>query len=308
MPSSFALVTRTTVPVEQLFDVSLSVDEHVASMDQSGEQAIGGVVSGTIGLNETVTWRARHFGIWFTMTSRITSLERPHQFVDEQVRGPFRSFHHEHSFSWDGETTVMVDTLTIRSPVFGRLAERVVLVPYLRRLIRRRNHHLLTTLDAAPGTDPQLAAWPHDESIPFRRSEVSALIGHGDEFWQRATHDVLRWKVKTRSGFTVDDSRNVSPGTEFVITARVAGVTVREPVHVATVIEDATRVGFSYRTLPGHPVTGEEAFIVHRHGNDVFLTIRSLTAPTAEQPWRALYPLLRIAQVVARRRYLRALR
>ena len=153
MASSFTLVTRANAPVEQLFDVSLSIDEHVASMDRSGEQAVGGVVSGSIGLGETVTWRARHFGIWFTMTSRITSLERPHRFVDEQVRGPFRSFRHEHSFAPDAAATVMVDTLTIASPIFGRLAERLVLVPYLRRLIRRRNAYLLAALDATAGAD-----------------------------------------------------------------------------------------------------------------------------------------------------------
>ena len=308
MASSFTVVTRAAVPVEELFDVSLSIDEHVASMDQSGEQAIGGVTGGAIGLGEMVTWRARHLGIWFTMTSQITSLERPDRFVDEQVRGPFRSFHHEHTFTRDGEGTVMVDTLTIGSPIFGRLAERVILVPYLRRLIRQRNHHLLTTLDAAPGTDPQLPTWRVSESSPFRRFEATALIGHGDDVWERASRDVLRWKVKTRSGFTVEDAPRVVPDAELTITARVAGVTIREPVQVEFVIEEATRVGFSYRTLAGHPVTGEEAFIVHRNGDDVFLTIRSLTAPAAKQPWRALYPVLRVAQSVARRRYLRALR
>jgi uncharacterized protein (UPF0548 family) len=81
--------------------------------------------------------------------------------------------------------------------------------------------------------------------------------------------------VKTRSGFSVDDSRAVSSGTELTITARVAGVRVREPAQVAAVVQTANRVGFSYRTRPGHPVTGEEAFIVHREDNDVFLTIRS---------------------------------
>ncbi|GAA1517306.1 uncharacterized protein (UPF0548 family)/ligand-binding SRPBCC domain-containing protein [Agromyces terreus] len=307
MASSFSLVTRTTVPAQRLFDVCLSIDEHVASMDQSGEQAVGGVTTGTIGLDETVTWRARHFGIWFTMTSRITALERPDRFVDEQVRGPFRSFHHEHSFTRDGETTVMVDTLTLASPVFGRLAERLVLVPYLRRLIRRRNHHLLEALGAARGTDPGSPSWADDPSSPFRRSEASALIGRGDEVWRRASRDVLRWAVKTRSGFTVDDARPVTRGAESTVTARVVGVTVREPVQVVDVVETSSRVGFSYRTLPGHPVDGEEAFIVHRDGDDVFLTVRSLTAPAPGGPWRALYPALRIAQIVARRRYLRAL-
>jgi len=144
--SSFSIVTRADAPVELLFDACLSIDAHVASMERSGERAIGGVTSGSIGLDETVTWRARHFGIWFTMTSRITSLDRPRRFVDEQVRGPFRSFHHEHAFAADGRGSVMVDTLTIASPVFGRLAERVVLVPYLRRLIAQRNRHVVESL------------------------------------------------------------------------------------------------------------------------------------------------------------------
>ena len=50
--------------------------------------------------------------------------------------------------------------------------------------------------------------------------------------------------------------------------------------------------------------------VIHRSttDGDIVLTVRSLTRPALQQPWRALYPLLRIAQVVARRRYLRALR
>jgi uncharacterized protein (UPF0548 family) len=71
--------------------------------------------------------------------------------------------------------------------------------------------------------------------------------------------------------------------------------------------DDGARVGFCYRALSGHPVAGEEAFIVHREGDDVVLTVRSVTRPAADQPWRALFPVLRIAQRIAQRRYLRAL-
>jgi hypothetical protein len=42
----------------------------------------------------------------------------------------------------------MTDTLTLASPVFGALAERLILVPYLRRLIVERNRHLVDALDA----------------------------------------------------------------------------------------------------------------------------------------------------------------
>lgn len=67
-------------------------------MSDSNERAIDGVTTGHIGLGESVTWRARHFGTPFTMTSRVIELDRPRRFVDEQMRGPFRSFQHEHLF------------------------------------------------------------------------------------------------------------------------------------------------------------------------------------------------------------------
>ncbi|NLP84749.1 SRPBCC family protein [Microbacterium sp. CFH 90308] len=146
MPSVFRLVTHAQASPEVLFDASLSIDAHVDSMAGARERAIAGVTSGLIGLGETVTWRARHFGVWFTMTSRVSELERPHRFVDEQVRGPFRVFRHVHEFEEDAAGTRMTDEITVGSPVLGALVERLVLVPYLRRLIRRRNDHLAESL------------------------------------------------------------------------------------------------------------------------------------------------------------------
>ncbi|MGC5172040.1 SRPBCC family protein [Microbacterium sp. DT81.1] len=149
MPSTFTVVTRTPHPIERLFDVSLSIDETSRSMGRSGARPVAGVTSGSIALGQTVTWRGRHFGLWFTHTSRITELDRPHSFTDEQVRGAFKSFHHRHLFRRDADETVMIDVVTLASPVFGFLAEAIVLVPYFRRLIRRRNRHLLAVLDGA---------------------------------------------------------------------------------------------------------------------------------------------------------------
>ena len=90
--------------------------------------------------------------------------------------------------------------------------------------------------------------------------------------------------------------------------AHAFGLSVREPVEVVAVVQQPDRVGFAYRTLPGHPVSGEEAFIAHRAGDAVVLTIRSLTRPGDRPRWRAAYAGLLIAQQVARRRYLRSLR
>lgn len=115
------------------------------------ERAIGGVTAGSIGLGETVTWRAWHFGVPWTMTSAITELEEGVRFVDEQMRGPFRRFRHVHVFEPHGAGSRMIDQIELASPVLGAIAERLVLVPYLRRLIRRRNAHLLRQLSASGG-------------------------------------------------------------------------------------------------------------------------------------------------------------
>lgn len=81
------------------------------------------------------------------MTSRITELEAPSRFVDQQVKRQFKTFHHLHEFYEQGQETVMVYTITLASPIGGRLAERLILVPYVRRLIRTRNEYLLAALD-----------------------------------------------------------------------------------------------------------------------------------------------------------------
>lgn len=146
MTSSFEIVTRAAVSAEALFDASRDIGAHVASMRGTGERAIDGVTSGLIGLDETVTWRAWHFGIPFRMTSQVTALDRPLRFVDEQVSGPFRTFRHEHLYVERDGMTIMTDRVTLASPVLGRLAERLVLVPYLRRLLTRRAEHLVTSV------------------------------------------------------------------------------------------------------------------------------------------------------------------
>jgi ligand-binding SRPBCC domain-containing protein len=147
VPASFTLRTEAPVPVEALFDACLHIGLHADSMAGTRERAVAGTTSGRIALGESVTWRAWHFGVRWRMTSRITALERPRSFVDEQERGPFRLFRHEHRFaSSPGEGTVMLDIVTLASPVGGRTVERLVLVPYLRRLIRARNAHLVAVL------------------------------------------------------------------------------------------------------------------------------------------------------------------
>ena len=152
MPS-LELLTDIRAPIEACFDLSLSVDAHAASMGASGERAVAGVTSGRMSLGDTVTWKARHFGLPFLLTSTISAYERPVRFVDEQVRGPFVRWHHEHLFEADPNGgTRMIDRIDFRSPAgpLGVLVDRVFLEGYMRGLIERRNTYLRNTLEALP--------------------------------------------------------------------------------------------------------------------------------------------------------------
>ncbi|MEV4706532.1 SRPBCC family protein [Actinoplanes sp. NPDC049316] len=142
----FELVTPVPARPEDVFDLSLDVGAHTASMSRSGERIVGGVRTGRMSLGDTVTWSARHFGVPWRMTSGITALDRPVRFVDEQVRGPFRHWRHEHEFTWDAAAgvTEMRDVISFSAPfgIVGRVIERLVLRCYMERLIAERNAHL----------------------------------------------------------------------------------------------------------------------------------------------------------------------
>ena len=144
MAVSFECSTTSTLAPERLFDLARDVTAHTRSMSASRETAVAGVRSGLIGLGESVTWRAWHFGLPLRMTSRITAMTAPLSFTDEQTRGPFRFFTHEHLFQPHGTGTVMIDRVSFAAPlgILGRIVERLVLSAYLRRLIEQRNTFL----------------------------------------------------------------------------------------------------------------------------------------------------------------------
>jgi ligand-binding SRPBCC domain-containing protein len=135
------LETRIAASIERVFDLARDIGLHERSMAATGERAIGGQKAGAIDLGETVTWRARHFGLWWTLTSKITEVHAPATFVDVQVEGPFRTFRHRHTFSAVADGTLMVDEWEHEAPFgpLGWLADRLVLASYMRRLLEIRN-------------------------------------------------------------------------------------------------------------------------------------------------------------------------
>lgn len=136
------LETRIAAPAERAFDLARDIDVHQRSMARSRERAIAGRTSGLIGPGETVTWQVRQFGLPWLLTSRVTEFDRPRSFVDEQVRGPFRRFRHEHRFEpLAGGATLMIDEWEHEAPfgLLGRVFDAFVLKRRLRNLLRERN-------------------------------------------------------------------------------------------------------------------------------------------------------------------------
>jgi hypothetical protein len=81
------LTTEINSTLEICFDLSRSIDLHKISTSKTNEEAIEGKTKGLINLNETVTWKATHFGVRQKLTSKITAFDRPYYFVDEQTKG-----------------------------------------------------------------------------------------------------------------------------------------------------------------------------------------------------------------------------
>lgn len=144
MPVVIEVTTDVAAPPSVVFDLELDVDVHAASMAGSDERAGTSSGSRRLQAGDEVTFDARHLGVRWRMTSRITAYERPHRFVDEQVRGPFAVLHHEHRFEPRAGGTRMTDRMTVALPGGppGALLTRCLAGPYLRRLLLRRAQHV----------------------------------------------------------------------------------------------------------------------------------------------------------------------
>ncbi len=135
------ITTKIKAPIPVIFDLSRSIDFHQEAASKTKEKAIAGRTSGLIGLGETVTWEAVHFGIKQQLTTKITAMNAPHSFTDEMVKGIFKSIKHEHLFTEVNGVTSMVDHFHFESPfgILGKLFNAVILKNYMKRFLGERN-------------------------------------------------------------------------------------------------------------------------------------------------------------------------
>ncbi|RFS13468.1 SRPBCC family protein [Emticicia sp. C21] len=140
MPT-ITLETLIHAPAEICYDLSLSVDLHQLSTAKTKEHIVDGVREGVMKLGESVTWRAKHFGIWQELTTKITEARKPEYFVDEMQKGAFKSLRHKHHFLPTSEGTLMKDLFMFESPlgILGKIVDKLVLENYMKVFLTERN-------------------------------------------------------------------------------------------------------------------------------------------------------------------------
>ena len=138
------LITKIKAPIETVFNNSRNITIHIETARKTNEKAIAGVTSRLININETVTWRGKHFGIFLQHQSKITEMQFPNHFTDEMLKGCFKTFKHEHIFIHENGTTIMEDKLMYETPfgIFGKLFDKIVLEKHLTDFLLERNQIL----------------------------------------------------------------------------------------------------------------------------------------------------------------------
>lgn len=110
-------------------------------MSHYKEEAVAGTRMGLIEKEETVTWRAKHFFKNRLLRVKITEMEKPLMFTDEQVQGDFKMMKHEHHFKPCENGTLLIDLFHFETPygIIGKWFNSLFLTNYLKKLLEQRN-------------------------------------------------------------------------------------------------------------------------------------------------------------------------
>ncbi|GAA2699614.1 DUF1990 family protein [Nonomuraea recticatena] len=79
--------------------------------------------------------------------------------------------------------------------------------------------------------------------------------------FEEAAEALMTWQVQHRLGMRpLPSAPRVAPGVKVTVHLAV----LKAPCGIVWVIEEQDRAGWAYGTLPGHPESGEESFLLER--------------------------------------------
>jgi uncharacterized protein (UPF0548 family) len=147
-----------------------------------------------------------------------------------------------------------------------------------------------------------------DETLPsgYHHVRMSERIGDVTAF-DRAVLGLRTWAVQEGAGMKVFPGEPVEPNATIIAVTSIGPVQMVIPCRVVAVFKDPDSFGFAYGTLPGHPESGEESFVVERKNGASFFTVSAFSKPV-DPLARLAGPFGRVVQRVVTRRYVNALR
>ena len=157
-------------------------------------------------------------------------------------------------------------------------------------------------------------SWGIQRNSGFRVEIADAPAGVTDHTYVPVAFDATGVPVAGVAAQNVDETVFGPDGTAFAIPGNTAllGIPfgpfwVTVPARVVYVVDEPKRKGFAYGTLVGHPLGGEESFIVEQTDDgSVWLEIRAFSRPS-NAFWWLVYPVLTLSQSFYTRRYFESL-
>ena len=114
-------------------------------------------------------------------------------------------------------------------------------------------------------------------------------IGRGPDVFTRAADALMTWRMHTGAGLSVRaTAERAAVGVNVLIGIGPSWASLRVPCRVLHVMDQPDRIGFTYGTLDGHPVAGEESFSVLLAEDQVSFVLIGFTRPTRSAAGLAL--------------------
>jgi uncharacterized protein (UPF0548 family) len=138
----------------------------------------------------------------------------------------------------------------------------------------------------------------------YRRIRGRAAVGTGERVFAAAARTIATFDMQRGAGLRV---RTAAPraalGVEMASGLGVGPLRVWAPCQVVWVVEEPMRYGYGYGTLPGHPESGEEGFLVSiEPDGSVWFEVRAFSRP-ASRLVRLADPLVNLFQDYVTDRY-----
>lgn len=160
-----------------------------------------------------------------------------------------------------------------------------------------------------PLTYPEVGSTRGELPSGYHHVAREGVLGSGEATFARAVEALFGWELQRRAGVrVVPASDRVTEVADAVLLLGFGRLAISAPVRVVYVIDEPLRKGFAYGTLPGHPESGEEAFLVELRPDDV--VVCRVIAFSKPVTWLARLggPLATLTQSWVTGRYLRSLR